>query len=109
MALHGRRSKFNAIPTEVDGITFHSQKEAHRYSELKLLLKAGVIAKLELQPRFDLVVNDIPITTYVADFRYYDRERKETVVEDVKGMRTREFRIKARLLKALKGIVVLET
>jgi dsDNA-binding SOS-regulon protein len=65
-------SKYGAVRTEVDGISFASKKEARRYSELKLLERAGEIADLQLQPRFPLTVNGVRVCTYVADFQYRD-------------------------------------
>ena len=38
--------KYNARKTVVDGIKFDSKKEAARYSELKLMEKAGEIYNL---------------------------------------------------------------
>jgi len=34
-------SKYNSKKTTIDGILFQSKKEAERYTELKLLEKAG--------------------------------------------------------------------
>jgi hypothetical protein len=101
-------TKYGAIRTEVDGITFASKAEARRYAELRLLLDAGAIYDLTLQPRFDLSVNGVKIGTYVADFRYVDGETHEILVEDVKGVRTPVYRLKAKLVKALYGITVQE-
>jgi hypothetical protein len=101
-------TKYGAIRTEVDGITFASKSEARRYAELKLLERAGAIYDLTLQPRFDLSVNGVKIGTYVADFRDVDGETHEILVEDVKGVRTPVYRLKAKLVKALYGIAVQE-
>lgn len=107
----GRRSKYRAKPTVVDGIRFASKKEAKRYEILVLLARAGEIADLELQPRYPLRVNGFLVTTYVADFRY--RERRDgqwvKVVEDVKGFRTREYNIKRKLMRAIHDIRIRET
>ena len=105
-----RRGKYDAKPTVVDGIRFHSKKEAKRYGELKLLVLAGLIDTLELQPKFPLKVNGILITTYIGDFRYRLKEDGawRSVVEDAKGFRTREYRLKKKLLLALHGIEVRE-
>jgi hypothetical protein len=68
-----RRSKFNARKTVVDGIVFHSAKEARRYGELKLLEKTGEIRGLILQPSFPLDTFGVecrPIGIYRADFEY---------------------------------------
>ncbi len=92
-------SKYSAIKTVIDGITFASKKEAGRYSELRLLDRAGQIKALELQPKFPLIVNGTKVCTYIADFAY--QEGGKYVVEDVKGMKTPAYRIKRKLLLAL--------
>lgn len=85
----------------VDGITFDSKAEARRYSELRMMERAGAITDLELQPEFEI----IPAfeyrgkkergVKYRADFRYC--ENGQVVVEDVKGHRTEVYRIKRKL------------
>src|SRR5262249_2252726 len=101
-----RRSKYANEATTVHGVRFDSRREARRWLELKLLEGAGLISELRRQVRFELVVNELPVCAYVADFVY--REDEEVVVEDAKGMRTREYRIKARLMRACHGIVIRE-
>ena len=101
-------NKYRNIPKRVDGILFQSTKESRRYSELKALQQAGVIRDLETQPKFKLEINGVHITTYYADFRYHDNERRAEVVEDVKGMRTQLYIIKRRLMQAVYGIEVEE-
>jgi hypothetical protein len=104
------RNKYGATAVVVDGLRFDSKREAARWGELKLLQRAGLIAELERQIRYPMLVNDQLICTYVADFRYRDRGR--IVVEDVKSAITRReptYRLKVKLLKALHGIEVFET
>lgn len=95
----GRRNKFNARRTTVDGITFASGLEATRYGQLKLMEKAGAIRNLELQPTFVLGVVEKEWSPwgrkwtlkYIADFRYEERDSIgvwDDVVEEVKGMWT---------------------
>lgn len=106
-----RRSKYNNKPTEVDGITFSSKKEARRYGELKLLAKAGEIFDLQTQPRFPLDVNGQPVCAYVGDFAYRTAGNAALTVEDVKSPITRKnpvYRLKIKLLKAVRGIEVVE-
>lgn len=107
-----RPSKYGAVRTEVDGIKFASKAEARRYSELKLLERAGEICELHLQPRFPLRINGQLVTTYVADFVYVVKGEKPeltgTIVEDVKGVRTEVFKIKAKLFEAIHGFPVRE-
>lgn len=99
-------SKYGAVRTEIDGITFASKREAKRYGELRLLERDGQIAGLELQPRYPLKVNGKLVTTYVADFRF--REHGALVVEDAKGMRTQAYIIKAKLFAAIHGFQIRE-
>lgn len=96
------RSKYNAKKTEVDGIIFDSKKEAARYKELCLLVRAKEISRLILQPRF--VLQDRFVyggraqrkIEYIADFKYTEKDGTE-VVEDVKGDKTPVYMIKKKL------------
>lgn len=103
-------NKYNAKKTYVDGIKFDSKKEARRYCELNVLLKAGDISNLELQPRYDIVINGVKVCFYKADFRYM--QDGKIVVEDVKGSKQGEayrmFRLKSKLVKACYGIDIIE-
>jgi hypothetical protein len=101
-------TKYGAIRTEVDGITFASKAEARRYAELKLMERAGVIRDLVLQPRYELCVTGERICWYVADFAYTDNATDAPVVEDVKGVKTSVYRLKKKLMYACKGITVQE-
>jgi hypothetical protein len=103
------RSKYRAKPTVIDGHRFHSKKEAERYCELKIMIDAGAITALRLQPSFDLIVNGQLICKYVADFDYYNWKDGIGVVEDCKGYRTPVYGLKKKLMKALHGITILET
>jgi hypothetical protein len=105
-------SKYGAVRTVVDGVSFASKKEARRYSELKLLQRAGEIAELRLQPRYPLVVNGLKVCTYVGDFAYHPTFQGATmaqeVVEDAKGFKTPEYKLKAKLFQALQGFPIRE-
>ena len=93
-------SKYHAVRTEVEGITFASRAEAARYSDLRLLERSGIITQLVCQPKFPLIVNGAKICTYIADFSYLDQQAKLRI-EDVKGVRTPLFSLKAKLFHAL--------
>lgn len=105
-----RPSKYRAVRTQVDGITFASKKEARRYGELRLMELGGLIRRLERQPVFILAVNGEEICRYIADFRYWVED--VCIVEDVKGMRRgaayEMFKVKKRLAEAIYGIEVVE-
>lgn len=102
-----RKSKFGNTRVMVDGIWFDSQKEANRYSELRLMQRAGIVKEIELQPRF--LLQDgyhcgqtnrwIRKMEYVADFRITYADGR-VVVEDVKGFKTAIYRMKAKMFRA---------
>lgn len=87
---------------------FASKAEAKRYAELLLMEKGGVIQNLEPQLSFPLVVNDLKICEYRADFVYDEQGR--TIIEDVKAKGggdkavTKLFEVKRKLVKALYDI-----
>lgn len=108
------RRKYRNTPTVVDGVRFDSKKEARRWGELQLLQRAGEIRNLQRQQRYPLEVNDRLIATYVSDFTYFEKagivcdgeDGFRLVVEDSKGVQTPEFKLKAKLMKAIHGIEV---
>ncbi len=101
-------SKFGNIPQRVDGIFFHSKKEARHYKVLKAMQQAGIIRDLETQPKFKLDFNNVHICNYFADFQYFDNELNREIVVDVKGVKTQVYKRKKRLMLAIHGIEVEE-
>lgn len=101
-----RVSKYRAVKTVVDGVTFDSKREAARYAELRLLEKRGFIRQLELQPEFKFQIDGKPIFKYRADFRYFEGEGR--VIEDVKGVRTAVYRIKKKIIEAAFNVRITE-
>lgn len=109
-------SKYNSKKTVVDGQTFDSKKEARRYQELLLLEKAGVIKNLSRQVKFVLIPSQRNENgkvverecSYKADFTYEEEGGIKTVVEDVKGYRTKEYIIKRKLMLYQYGIRIRE-
>ena len=110
----------NVEKPSMDGHKFDSKAEMLRYANLKLMRTAKLIDCLELQPRIPIIIKGVAIKlrskgypngrqlTYVADFRYFDKERHEWVLEDVKGHRTEVYKIKKALVEAM-GITITET
>lgn len=81
-----------------------SRKEAARCNELHLLQMAGEISGLKTQVKFTLLPArqyiDQPnerAVTYIADFVY--DEGGITVIEDTKGVKTKDYIIKRKMLK----------
>lgn len=104
-----RNGKYNNTIVKYVGKTFHSKMEMERYQQLEQLEKYEVIRDLECQVKIPLYVNGQHVCTYIADFVYWDNEKNREVVEDVKGMRTPEYRLKKKLLKACHNIDIYET
>lgn len=100
--------KYHAVSVEEDGYRFASKAEHRRYRELKLLVAAGAISDLEVHPKFPLTINGTNVGRYEADFGYRDLERNEVVFEDVKGVRTEVYKLKAKLVRALYGVEIVE-
>jgi len=103
-------SKYRAIKTTIDGITFDSKKEAIRYQELKLLERCNKITDLKRQVPFVLIPKNTngSAVKYIADFTYKRKSGIE-VVEDVKGVKTPVYRLKKRLMKEVHGIDIYES
>lgn len=123
-------TKYHSRKTIIDGIEFMSRKEATRYTELKLLEKAGEISDLRLQVKYVLIpAQREPDTvgarggiikgkvierecSYLADFVYRIGGTSEEIVEDVKGYKDGSayaiFKIKRKLMLYIYGIRVKE-
>lgn len=107
------KSKYGAVRVRtVDGIEHDSKKEAARWQELNLMLRARLIEDLQRQVRFELIPKQDGerACTYIADFVYIDRKTGEKIVEDVKSpaTRTEAYRIKRKLMLLVHGIRIKE-
>lgn len=121
-------AKYRNRKVTIDGVTFDSKHEAQRYRELQVLERAGQIYGLELQKKFVLVPaqyetfdrygkNGKPLkdgkkcvekeVAYYADFTYITA-RGEYVVEDAKGVKTKDYIIKRKLMLFIHDIKVKE-
>ena len=121
------RNKYQAIKTKVNGIDFDSRKEARRYQELLYLQKAGAIRNLQRQFKYVLIPTQYDTyarlgkkgqrlkdgkrllereCAYIADFVY--DENGKTVVEDTKGVKTKDYIIKRKLMLKEYGIKIRE-
>lgn len=118
--------KYRNKKATADGKVFDSIKERNRYLELVSLQKKGVISDLQLQVRFTLIPTQrepdkIGVRggkikgkvierecAYIADFTYFDNRTKEKVVEDTKGFRTPDYKLKRKLMLWVHGIRVKE-
>lgn len=121
--------KYNNVKMSVNGIgIFDSKKEYDRYLQLSIMQNAGIISELRRQVSYELIPAQYETyerygkkgnrlkdgkrcieksLNYKADFVY--RKGGETVVEDVKGFKTKEYIIKRKLMLYIHGIKIKET
>lgn len=108
-----RASKYHAKRTVIDGIEFDSAKEAKRYTQLRDMEKAGAIHGLLLQVPFEILPSfecdgvKYRGMRYIADFVYI-RDGKR-VVEDCKGFKTAEYKLKKKLMAYINNINIEES
>lgn len=121
------RNKYQAIKCTFDGIQFDSRKEARRYQELLLLQRAGAILNLRRQVKYILIPAQYEFyerygkngkklkdgrrllekeCAYVADFVY--EENGKEIVEDTKGIKTKDYIIKRKMMLFMHGIRIKE-
>lgn len=99
-------NKYRNDRIRVDGSWFDSKAEARHYGLLKLAQDAGFL-KFERQVPYRLEVNGKLIATYRADFVVTWKDGK-TEVQDVKGVKTKEYKLKKKLMLACHGIEIVE-
>lgn len=97
------RHKFNAVRTEVDGISFSSKKEAAYYSMLLLRQKAGEVLFFLKQVPLHLPGN----VRYVVDFQEFHADGTVHFV-DVKGLKTEQYKMKKKMVEAIYPISIEE-
>lgn len=111
-----KRPKYNNQQDLRGKIHFDSRKEARRYDELLLMLRAGKISDLRLQPQFTLQESyktetgeRIRAVRYTADFSYKNAAG-ELAVEDVKSgpTRTKEYLRNKKMIRSKYGIDIQE-
>ena len=94
---------------------YDSRKEHRRANELRLMQRAGLITNLREQASYELIPTQRGADgkvleracDYIADFVYTDKDGK-TVVEDTKGVKTKEYIIKRKLMLHVHGIRITE-
>lgn len=114
-----------------DGEVFDSQKEAMRYRDLKFLESCGAISELKRQVHFELLPVQRERSTkvykkgkkkgqpregkviekavvYIADFVYTDTTTGKQVVEDTKGVKTKDYVLKRKMMLYFHGIKIRE-
>lgn len=108
-----RTSKYHNQRVARNGRIFDSKHEAGRYTELKLLERAGKITGLKTQVSYLLIPAQYEngkcierSCKYVADFVYW--QDGNLVVEDAKGLKTDVYRIKRKLMLKEYGIKIKE-
>lgn len=106
--------KYRNQVVETEDGRFDSKAEHRHWMLLKQMEKAGRVKNIKRQIVYELAPSVIvanrkrPPIRYVADFVYFDVEKKREICADVKGAITPEYRIKRHLMKSIHGIDILE-
>lgn len=98
-----QKSKFKNKPIVIDGIRFQSKKEGERYAQNKLKILNGELLYQLLQVPFRLPGGK----RYYCDFMEVYRDGRILFV-DVKGARTKVYKLKKALVEALYPIKITE-
>lgn len=101
-------AKYGNHKCVLEGISFDSVREARRWKELRLMEKAGLITDLKRQVTFVLIPSQEgqrPVK-YIADFTYV--ENGMLIVEDAKGVKTKDYIIKKKLMQWVHGLKIRE-
>ena len=108
-------SKYRNVKVNYNGMRFDSMKEYTRWRELELMQRAGEISELKRQVPYELIPAQYDHRTgkllerpvkYIADFVYLDEGFR--VVEDTKGVRTKEYIMKRKMMLYFHGIRIKE-
>ena len=119
--------KYGNKKTTVDGMVFDSKKEARYYMLYKQREKDGKISNLRMQVPFELIPaiyrdETVHLKTkdkivrrcvqkavkYIADFVYVNNDTGKEEVIDAKGFRTKEYKLKKKMMLAFKDIEIIE-
>lgn len=119
-------NKYRAKKVEYKGITFDSKRELQCYLKFEDMLNKGEISNLQRQVPFVIIpavyeeyVKHLKTkdkierrckqrqTLYIADFVYEDKDGKQVVV-DAKGFRTKEYKLKKKIMLYYLGIDIVE-
>lgn len=108
-ARKGRFATSDKEKRTIDGRVFDSKAEAHRFANLELLQRAGLISQLTYQPSWDVQINGQHFCTYTADSSYFCHERQRLVIEEVKTSGTEklpDYRLRKKAAELQHGIKV---
>lgn len=97
-----------------------SIREYKRLKELEMMQKRGIISGLQTQIPFELIPSQRETPSnpkskvlersvkYIADFQYLREKDGVLIVEDAKGVRTKDYVIKRKLMLYVHGIQIKE-
>lgn len=93
-------NKYHAKKQEYKGRVYDSQLEANYAWELDQRKKKGEIVSWKAQYKLPIVINNIKICTYIADF-FVTFMDDIFEIHEVKGYETATFKLKWKLVQAL--------
>ena len=126
-----KRNKYGNKKVWYKGIKFDSVHERDYYIILEERLARGEISNLRLQVKYELTPSikgekevvknlkrgdkvvmktyeELPASSYIADFVFVENKTGEEVVVDAKGYKTPEYQLKKKIMRYYKGITIME-
>jgi hypothetical protein len=101
-------NKYRNKPVVIDGQRFASKHEARVYGELCILRDwVGTVESFKCQVPIKFIIHGVKVCTYIADFVVWYKDGTAQII-DAKGIRTREYLTKKKLVKAYYGIDIIE-
>lgn len=109
-----KRAKYRNQPTYVDGIRFDSKAEAKHYKRNEAMIARGEMLRHHLQVKLYMPAQvpytegekpEIPREMYIVDFVEFYPDGSVKYV-DVKGVETKDFKRKKRIIEATNGITI---
>ena len=96
-------NKYKNKPVVIDGIRFASGREGSFYVKLKLLKKAGIVTKFDMQVKYMITKKRY----YLLDFKVWYADGDIQYI-DVKGFRTPVYKLKKDIVEDKYGIKITE-
>ena len=126
-----KRNKYGNKKVWYKGIKFDSGHERDYYIILEERLARGEISDLRLQVKYELTPSikgekevvkhlkrgdkvvmktyeELPASSYIADFVFIENKTGKEVVVDAKGYKTPEYQLKKKIMRYYKGITIME-
>lgn len=85
----------------MDGHAFKNETDYRKYLGIKQLVADGRLSRLEIYPRYPLVVRDVQVDTFEPTFRFYDHLKQTWRIVLVGANLGKPMKMKMHLFETL--------